>query len=78
MDKQYKLWYTHPANDWNEALPLGNGRLGVMAYGRPERELLQINEETLWSGLHIDRNNPFTLENLPKIRELVLEGKIQE
>ena len=45
-----KLWYHQPARNWNEALPVGNGRLGAMVFGRVEEELIQLNEETLWSG----------------------------
>ena len=44
------LWYNQPAKDWNEALPIGNGRLGAMIFGRPDAELIQLNEATLWSG----------------------------
>ena len=45
-----KLWYPKPASVWNEALPLGNGRLGTMVYGDPVNEKLQLNESTFWSG----------------------------
>src|SRR5690348_1481689 len=44
------LWYDHPAANWNEALPLGNGRLGAMVFGTPATGHLQLNEETVWSG----------------------------
>ncbi|KEO71785.1 glycoside hydrolase family 95 protein [Anditalea andensis] len=44
------LWYDRPAKEWNEALPLGNGRLGAMVFGDPAKELIQLNEETLWTG----------------------------
>lgn len=44
------LWYNKPAKDWNEALPIGNGRLGAMIFGRPDVELIQLNEQTLWTG----------------------------
>nr|MCR5329875.1 glycoside hydrolase family 95 protein [Lachnospiraceae bacterium] len=65
-----------PAADWNEALPIGNGTLGAMVYSTPYTELLQLNEDSVWFGGPIDRNNPSALENLPKIRQLILEGKI--
>ena len=45
-----KLWYNTPADDWNEALPIGNGRIGAMVFGDAMLDRLQINEETLWSG----------------------------
>ena len=45
-----KLWYDEPASAWNQALPVGNGRLGAMIFGGGERERIQLNEETLWSG----------------------------
>jgi len=44
------LWYPHPAEQWVEALPIGNGRLGAMIFGLPDREHLQLNEDTLYSG----------------------------
>ena len=54
-----KLWYKQPARNWNEALPVGNGRLGAMVFGRAEEELIQLNEETLWSGGPVNINpNP--------------------
>ena len=50
-ENQYmKLWYDEPASNWDEALPVGNGRLGAMVFGQPGRERLQINEETVWAG----------------------------
>lgn len=45
-----RLWYEQPASNWNEALPLGNGRLGAMLYGGAHRETISLNEDTLWSG----------------------------
>lgn len=65
-----KLWYQQPARNWNEALPVGNGRLGAMVFGRVDEELIQMNEETLWSGGPANGNpNPFALKALPQIRE---------
>jgi alpha-L-fucosidase 2 len=69
-----RLWYRQPAADWNEALPVGNGRLGAMVFGHPGREKLQLNEETLWAGAPIDNNNPAALEALPLIRRALFEG----
>ena len=75
--KQY-LWYKRPAMDWNEALPIGNGRLGGMIYGHVKNENVQLNEDSIWYGNPIDRNNPDALANLPRIRWLLSEGRIKE
>ncbi|MBP5753116.1 MAG: glycoside hydrolase family 95 protein [Treponema sp.] len=72
------LWYNQPAKDWNEALPVGNGRIGAMVYGRPGHEIIQLNEESVWSGCRHDRNNRNARENLGKIRELISQGQIQK
>ncbi|MEZ0538130.1 glycoside hydrolase family 95 protein [Fibrella arboris] len=64
------LWYKQPARNWNEALPVGNGRLGVMVFGKVTEDLLQLNEETLWSGGPVNRNpNPGVAKYLPEVRE---------
>ncbi len=73
-----RLWYRQPAADWNEALPVGNGRLGAMVYGEPGREMLRLNEETVWAGSPVDNNNPGALENLPLIRRALFEGRYAE
>lgn len=70
-----KLWYDEPAGNWNEALPLGNGRLGAMLYGDPSRELLQLNEETVWAGGPYNNLNPLAKENLDEIRSLIFDNK---
>lgn len=72
------LWYEQPALEWEEALPIGNGRLGAMVYGRTDTEQLQVNEESIWYGGKTERINPDFKENLPKIRQLLDEGKISE
>ena len=72
------LWYTKPAAEWEEALPLGNGRLGAMITGNLREERIQVNEETIWYGGWEDRLNPDARENLPKLRELVRQGRISE
>lgn len=71
-----KLWYRRPAEEWEEALPLGNGRLGAMVYGGVYEEHLQLNEESMWYGGRVDRNNPDMKEQLPVIRELIFKGEI--
>ena len=70
--KDYTLWYNQPATIWEEALPIGNGRLGAMVFGNPFQECIQVNEESLWSGAPINSNNPKAAGSLDKIRELIL------
>ena len=53
-----RLWYQSPAEDWNSALPLGNGKLGAMVFGGPVAERIQLNEDSVWSGGFRDRVNP--------------------
>ncbi len=74
----FQLWYTQPAATWNEALPLGNGRLGAMVFGDPAHEHLQLNESGIWAGRLLDRNNPEALQSLPEIRKLLFAGKAHE
>ena len=76
--KDYTLWYDTPAVEWEEALPVGNGRLGAMSYGNPFHECIQVNEESLWSGAPINSNNPKAGKNLDKIRNLALAGRFSE
>lgn len=73
-----RLWYENPAEDWNSALPLGNGKLGAMVFGRPLKERIQLNEDSVWSGNFRDRVNPDAREKLPEIRRLMEEGKIRQ
>ena len=73
-----KLWYSRPAGNWTEALPIGNSRLGAMVYGGTEREELQLNEETFWAGSPYANNNPNARYVLPVIRQLIFEGKNRE
>eukprot|EP01032_Pedospumella_encystans_P033343 gene33343-37677_t len=69
------LWYDRPAAPWVEALPVGNGRLGAMVFGRPEQELLQLNEATLWSGGPVATNiNPGAFEALGQVRSALANG----
>lgn len=72
------LWYEQPAKNWNEALPIGNGRLGAMIFGGVAKERIQLNEDSLWSGAPQDADNPKALEALPQIRELLFDGKYEE
>jgi alpha-L-fucosidase 2 len=77
-DSLLKLWYNHPARQWVEALPIGNGRLGAMVYGDPFREKLQLNESTVWAGQPNRNDNPAAKEALPEVRSLIFGGKYKE
>jgi alpha-L-fucosidase 2 len=72
------LWYRRPASAWLEALPVGNGRLGGMVFGGIDRERIQLNEETVWSGSAWDSTSPEALRALPEVRRLLFEGKPAE
>src|SRR5947209_9660799 len=69
------LWYRRPAARWVEALPVGNGSLGGMVFGGPEREQIQFNEETVWTGHPREYQHPGAVKFLPEIRRLLAEGK---
>ena len=73
-----ELWYTQPAADWNAALPAGNGRLGCMQFGGVARERFQLNEDSLWSGGPMHRLNPDASATLPKVQELLRQGRLPD
>ncbi|MDB5193641.1 MAG: glycoside hydrolase family 95 protein [Segetibacter sp.] len=73
-----KLWYNKPATKWVEALPIGNGRLGAMIFGGVEKDRIQFNEETLWTGEPRNHNREGAANYLAEIRRLVFEGKQKE
>lgn len=73
-----RLWYDKPAAQWEETLPMGNGRLGMMSDGSISRETIVLNDITLWSGGPQDANNYDAQKSLPDIRRLILEGKNDE
>lgn len=73
-----KIWMTHPAEEWKNALPVGNGRLGAMVFGGINTERLQLNEETVWTGKDADFHNPQSREGLKEVRKLLFEGKYTE
>lgn len=75
---ELKLWYARPAAVWEEALPIGNGRLGAMVFGGAGKERLQLNEDTIWAGEKRDRNNPKGAAAIPEVRRLLMEGRIRE
>ena len=72
------IWFTHPADSWNEALPVGNGRLGAMIFGGIGKEHLELNESSVWTGEQRWDANPEALKSLPEVRKLLLLGKYRE
>ena len=71
-----KLWYKTPAGKtWENAMPIGNGRQGAMIYGNAEKETIQLNEHTVWSGSPNRNDNPMALDSLALIRQLIFDGK---
>ena len=87
-----KIWYTHPANatvsddkngwkndaEWLKAIPIGNGFIGAMVFGDVNKERIQLNEKSLWSGSPEDGNNPAAFPALGQIRRLLWDGKYKE
>ena len=73
-----KIWFNQPAQDWNDALPVGNGRLGAMIFGGVEKEHLELNEKTVWTGEPRWDANPEALKSLLKVRQLLFQGKYKE
>ena len=69
------LWYESPAESWEEALPVGNGRLGAMVFGKVEEERIHLNEETYWSGGPYSTVVEGGAEYLPEIQKLLFEGE---
>lgn len=73
-----KLTYDKPAENWNEALPIGNGRLGAMVFGGIQQEHLQLNEETIWAGEPGNNVPKNTFDSIQKIRKLLNEGQFEK
>jgi alpha-L-fucosidase 2 len=73
-DNALKLWYRQPAGAWTQALPVGNGRLAGMVFGTVQKEHIQLNEDTIWSGEKRDRSNPDAQKSVPEVRRLLMEG----
>lgn len=77
-DPGLKLWYNKPAEAWEEALPLGNGKTGAMVFGGLVTERLQLNDNTLWSGYPEAGNNPAGPTVLPQVRQAVFDGDYEK
>lgn len=78
QETNLKLWYNKPAKAWEEALPLGNGKTGAMVYGRVNRERIQLNDNTLWSGFPDDGNNTNGPKVLPQVRKAIFDGDYEQ
>jgi len=77
-DGRWRLWYAQPARRWVEALPIGNGRLGAMLYGGTALERIQLNEDSFWAGGPYDPSSSDALAALPRVRQLIWDGKFAE
>ena len=77
-NKQKKLFYQTESRGWEEALPIGNGRIGAMVFGGSLNDRIQINEETLWSGCPPEEKREHSMEDVYKIRTMVKEDKYKE
>lgn len=75
---QTVLWYESAAEDFNSALPVGNGRIGGMVYGKPYNEIICLNEDSVWSGGKRNRINPDSKKGLEEVRQLLNNEKINE
>ncbi|MHA1820922.1 MAG: glycoside hydrolase family 95 protein, partial [Promethearchaeota archaeon] len=69
-----KISLDKPASKWDRAFPIGNGHLGAMIYGNVFEDVLQTNEDTLWSGFPRDQNNYDAIKHLEEVRELIFKG----
>ena len=78
MKRERILKFTTPASIWQEAFPIGNGRLGAFVYGGTDGELLRINEDTLWSGYPGDEQTGMTKDAIDQARELAKQGRYRE
>ena len=72
------LWYDKPASAWTQALPIGNGTLGGMIYGKVKEETVSLNHDELWTGHPKNTIRPGSLEAFQKARALALDGKLRE
>ncbi len=78
QNNDLKLQFNKPAKDWNEALPIGNGRIAAMVFGNPSTERLQLNEASVWAGEPGNNNPEGFYQVLPQIRQMIFEGKHKE
>ena len=76
--EELSLWYSRPAKFWEEALPLGNGRLGAMVYGGVGQEMIQLNEDSIWAGPPVPEVKESVQEEIDRVRQLLFDGKYAE
>ena len=72
------LWYKQPGVQWHDGMPIGNGYMGAMVFGRVQHERIALNESTFWSGKPHDYNDPEAYRYFEKIKDLVFEDKFKE
>ena len=72
------LWYKQPGEKWLEGMPIGNGYMGAMVFGKVQNERIALNESTFWSGRPHDYTNPDGYKYYPQMRDLVFAGKYKE
>jgi alpha-L-fucosidase 2 len=75
-DRSHVLWYKQPAAQWTDALPIGNGRLAAMVFGKTDDERIQLNEDTIWPGSRKNRDNPAAPAAVVEVRRLLLAGRV--
>jgi alpha-L-fucosidase 2 len=73
-ERALTLWYEQPAEKWVEALPVGNGRLGAMVFGRVDEERVQLNEETVWAGPPVPEPHQRIRKAMTEAREAWFAG----
>jgi alpha-L-fucosidase 2 len=79
LQAEHLLWYQQAAANWNEALPIGNGRMGAMVFGNPDNERIQLNEDSMWAGERKDvKLSIGTPADLAEMRKLIDENKLAE
>ena len=78
LKEEFRLWFKQPASVWNEALPVGNGRLGAMVFGGVEQERLQLNEESVWTKGNTLEDKEDGYKAIPEIRELLFKGEYEK
>ena len=79
-EQALKIWFEQPTQKWNEGLPVGNGSLGAMIYGTPAKEIICLNEETIWTGeKRYDRDNEKAgPEVIKTIQQMIFDAKYIE
>lgn len=78
QDPAPALWYRQPAKNWSQALPIGNGQLGSMVFGRTGKERIQCNVDSLWAGGPVGRDREGASAHLAEARRLLFAGKYRE